>query len=89
MLWLTNTEIDDLCEGLQRKAERLIFLRGLGLNVKTKPNGEPLVMRSNLEAVLGGSPAAGRATVPSTAAQPDAAGLRAMFAKPKRAKAAA
>lgn len=55
-LWLTTSEIDDLCDGLRRNHDRLVFLKSLGLSVKEKPNGHPLLLRSNVEAVLGGVP---------------------------------
>jgi hypothetical protein len=50
--WLTEEEITDLCAGLKQPAAQARFLRQLGLTVKKKPNGRPLVMRSHCEQVL-------------------------------------
>ncbi len=51
--WLTNQEIADLCAPLKQYAAQVAYLKRLGLTVATKPNGAPLVMRSNMELVLG------------------------------------
>ena len=50
---LTHEEIADMCAGLQSKAAQCRFLSSLGLHVERKPNGEPLVARSEFERVLG------------------------------------
>ncbi|MBK7017563.1 MAG: DUF4224 domain-containing protein [Sulfuritalea sp.] len=50
--WLTKDEIDDLCQPLTQAAAQIRFLRSLGLTVKTKPNGTPLVIRSHFEQVM-------------------------------------
>lgn len=52
--WLSPVEVNDLCAPLTQKAAQCGFLRSLGLIVKRKPDGAPLVMRSNVESVLGG-----------------------------------
>lgn len=52
--WLSPGEVNDLCAPLTQKAAQCSFLLSLGLIVKRKPDGSPLVMRSNVEAVLGG-----------------------------------
>lgn len=54
--WLSVEEVDDLCAPLVQPHAKCRYLRSLGLTVKVKPNGQPLVMRSNMEAVLGGLP---------------------------------
>lgn len=74
--WLSDEEISDLCEGCKRNHERLRYLRGLGLIVKVKPNGAPLVLRSNVEAVLGGVPTK---MVQSQSAEPNRAALIALL----------
>ncbi|MDR2260222.1 MAG: DUF4224 domain-containing protein [Azoarcus sp.] len=51
--WLTDAEIDDLCEGLKQPAAQARYLRGLGLPVRKKPNGRPLVLRSDVLAMSG------------------------------------
>jgi hypothetical protein len=50
--WLSDEEIADLCAGLKQSAAQARFLRHLGLTVKEKPNGRPLVMRAHCEQVL-------------------------------------
>lgn len=82
--WLTPAEVDDLCAPLVQPAAQCRFLRELGLAVKVKPNGQPLVLRSNLETVLGGLPAPGKkrqADAPRPPAQPNAAGLRLVLSR--------
>lgn len=44
---LTDDEIDALCAGLRQNAAKVRFLRRLGLRVERKPNGRPLVRRSD------------------------------------------
>lgn len=51
--FLADAEVAALCDGLERPAAQLRYLRGLGLHVERKPNGRPLLMRSELERVLG------------------------------------
>lgn len=44
--WLTDAEVDDMCDGLTRNAAKLRFLQDeLKLPVRAKPNGRPLVPR--------------------------------------------
>ncbi len=52
--WLSDLEIDDMCDGLATNAARVRHLRRMGLTVTTKPNGRPLVMRAHAERVLSG-----------------------------------
>lgn len=48
--WLTDSEIDDLCGGLKQNASKRRFLvRALGIEVRCKANGAPLVLRSQIE----------------------------------------
>lgn len=51
--FLAEPELAALCEGLEQPAAQMRYLRGLGLHVARKPNGRPLLMRSELERVLG------------------------------------
>lgn len=51
--WLTPEEIAGVCTPLKQAAAQARFLQSLGLTVRTKPNGAPLVMRPHLEDVLG------------------------------------
>lgn len=50
--WLTQDEINDLCQPLKQASAQIRFMRGLGLTVKTKPNGAPLVMRNHFEQTM-------------------------------------
>jgi hypothetical protein len=50
--WLSQAEIDDLCQPLRQTAAQIRHLRRLGLVVRTKPNGAALVMRTHLEAIM-------------------------------------
>lgn len=51
--WFSPEEIKDLCAPLKQKAAQCAYLQSLGLIVKRKPDGSPLVLRSNAESVLG------------------------------------
>jgi hypothetical protein len=81
--WLTDEEIDDLCDGRRQNAARIRFLRSLGLTVRLKPNGKPIVERGHAQDVLAGLPVGKKkaAKVPEAARQPDAAGLVLAFAR--------
>lgn len=83
-LWLTQSEVNDLCEPLKQHAAQVRFISGLGVAVRTKPNGAPLVMRTQLEEVL--NPASKTRKPKKT--EPNFAGLRLAFSH-KRKNAAA
>lgn len=51
--WLTDEELADLCKPLTQPAAQIRFLESLGLTIKQKPNGTPLVLRSSVDEVLG------------------------------------
>lgn len=51
--FLTDDELSGLCDGLVAPAAQVRFLQRLGLLVQRKPNGRPLLLRSELERVLG------------------------------------
>jgi len=70
--WLTPHEIADLCHPLKQRAAQRTFLERLGLVVNAKPNGDPLVLRSNAESVLGAGSAGKNAGQPKTAPNRDA-----------------
>lgn len=63
--WLTDPEINDMCDGVEQDAARVRHLRRMGLTVTTKPNGRPLVMRAHAERVL-----SGLADLPAAANEP-------------------
>jgi hypothetical protein len=73
--YLTDSEVLSMCEPLKQPAALCRYLVGLGLKVVTKPNGRPLLLRSELDRVLG----AGRfgQSAASTHAAPNADALRA------------
>ncbi len=53
---LDDSEIDAICAGLTQNAAKVRYLRRMGLTVRQKPNGKPLVNRAHYDAVmLGGS----------------------------------
>jgi len=55
--FLSDAEVADLCAPLRRGAAQARYLRErLGVPVKLKPNGRPLVSRMLLERVLAGIP---------------------------------
>lgn len=78
-LWLTDSEIADLCDGLTQPAAQARYLReNFGLTVGIKPSGRPVVVRSHAEAVLSGHPEAPKGATSSPAAtktQPNRAAL--------------
>lgn len=79
--WLTDPETDDLCAPLTRNSAKVGYLRRLGLEVRIKPNGRPLVLRSNVEAVLGGHHQPGQRAGATSAPQPNVAGLVLAFGR--------
>lgn len=79
LLWLTNQEIDDLCAPLKQHHAQVSYLKRLGLTVARKPNGAPLVMRSNLEMVLGSVAAAKQ--VKQTTREPNKQALMLAFGR--------
>lgn len=56
---LTQAEIDDICHPLRQGAAQVRYLASLGLTVRVRPNGKPLVGRDHAAAVLGSPVAAG------------------------------
>lgn len=52
MPWLSQYEIDDLCAPLKQHAAQIRFIRKLGITVREKPNGSPLVMRAQFEETM-------------------------------------
>lgn len=49
---LTDAEVDAICAGLTQNAAKVRYLRRMGLTVRQKPNGKPLVNRAHFELVL-------------------------------------
>lgn len=50
--WLSQDEIDDLCKPLKQHAAQVRLISSLGIAVRMKPNGAPLVMRSHFEEAM-------------------------------------
>ncbi len=50
---LTDAEIDNICQGYTQNAAKVRFLRSMGLVVRQKPNGRPLVNRNHYDAMTG------------------------------------
>lgn len=46
---LTDEEVADICRPLRQHAARIRYLQGLGLPVERRPDGSPLVRRSDWE----------------------------------------
>ncbi|CAN7199506.1 DUF4224 domain-containing protein [Acidovorax sp. LjRoot118] len=64
--YLTDSEIDGICEPLRSVAAMCRHLKRMGLMVVAKPNGRPLVARSEFERVLGAARMETTAKTPST-----------------------
>lgn len=75
--WLTEAEINDLCTPLTQHAAQIRYIERLGIPVRKKPNGAPLVMRSQFEEILA---PANKSKAGKT--QPNRAGLQLAFRKP-------
>jgi hypothetical protein len=52
---LTDAEIDSICDGYVQGAAKIRFLQSMGLVVRRKPNGRPLVNRSHYDTLMGGN----------------------------------
>ena len=76
MPWLSDVEIAALCEPLEQAAAQIRWLTREGYHVSKKPNGKPLLMRTELERVSGAARmTAATGTAHNASRQPDAAAL--------------
>lgn len=50
---LTDSEVDAICAGLVQNHAKIRFLQRIGLTVRKKPNGRPLVNRAHYDSVMG------------------------------------
>lgn len=74
--YLTDAEVSAMCEPLRQPAAQCRYLKNnLKLMIATKPNGRPLVLRTELDRVLGASRFRSAATE-STLTGPNVAALR-------------
>lgn len=69
--FLTQKQVDEICEGLTQKAAKVRYLRGLGLHVTVKPNGDPHVARSEYERVFGAARVGGQKIKAAPGSEPD------------------
>ncbi|MEO8806409.1 MAG: hypothetical protein ABI433_10015 [Burkholderiaceae bacterium] len=74
--WLDDDEVAELCKPLIRPAARVKYLRQEGLHVTLKPNGHPIVMRSELERVFGAARLAPSGSAHDGGAEPNVTGLQ-------------
>jgi hypothetical protein len=80
--FLTDAEVAEMCAPLKMGAAQCRYLARLGLLVKKKPSGRPLVARSEVERVFGSDRLSTRAqNQPSTC--PNVVGLQ-QWVKGKR-----
>lgn len=49
---LTHAEVDEICVPLKQSLAKVRFLERLGLKVARRPDGSPLVSRSEFERVM-------------------------------------
>lgn len=55
--YLTDEEVDHICDGYVQNAAKTRFLTAIGLTVHTKPNGRPLVARKQFDSAVCSGPA--------------------------------
>ena len=55
--YLTDSEINEICDPLTQPHAQRRFLLNLGILVKKKPNGRPLVSRAEFERAMMNNPA--------------------------------
>jgi hypothetical protein len=84
--YLSDAEIDEICEPLTQPHAQIRYLRSIGVPVSRKPGGRPLVGRAAFDRVMAGSPpeAANDAQPPSAGPQPDHAALQQHFTKQRK-----
>lgn len=81
--YLTDAEIDEICAPLKIGAAKRKRLERMGMLVKTKPNGRPLVARAEFERVMTGSPVNAAAQANSGISGPNVLGLQDYFRRRK------
>lgn len=75
--YLTEAELAEICAPLVTPAAQRRYLERLGLIVKVKPNGRPLVARGEFERVLIGRQA--EQAIGGSASHPNRAALQQLF----------
>jgi len=84
--YLSDAEIDEICEPLTQPHAQIRYLRTLGVPVSRKPGGRPLVGRAAFDRVMAGAApeAANEAHAPNASVQPDHAALQQLFNKQRK-----
>ncbi|WP_454703412.1 DUF4224 domain-containing protein [Achromobacter pestifer] len=84
--YLSDAEINEICEPLTQPHAQIRYLRTLGVPVSRKPGGRPLVGRAAFDRVMAGAApeAANEAHAPNASAQPDHAALQQLFTKQRK-----
>lgn len=84
--YLSDAEIDEICEPLTQPHAQIRYLRTLGVPVSRKPGGRPLVGRAAFDRVMAGAApeAANEAHAPHASTQPDHAALQQLFNKQRK-----
>ena len=82
--YLTDAEINEICSPLKNGAAQIRFLERLGMVVKPKPSGRPLVARTEFDRVMTGSNAMTKGQSTSAASStPNVIGLQSFFKQRK------
>lgn len=79
--YLTDTEINEICAPLKIGAAQRKHLERMGMLVKLKPNGRPLVARAEFERVMTGGQAAVALQENPISNTPNVQGLHDLFLK--------
>jgi hypothetical protein len=81
---LTDAELLEIASPLKQPAAIVRWFRGEGFSLKTKPNGMPLITRSEFETTMGcRNKSAAAANVELSSEEPNVARLLARFEKRK------
>lgn len=80
--YLTDSEINQICEPLTNGAAQIRFFAKLGMVAKPKPSGRPLVARAEFERVMTGAKTE-QAAASNGLATPNIVGLQNLFQRRK------
>lgn len=82
--YLTEAEINEICSPLKNGAAQIRFLERLGMIVKPKPSGKPLLARAEFDRVMTGDRAAAPGSgANATSTSPNVVGLNSFFQQRK------
>lgn len=84
--YLSDAEIDEICEPLTQSHAQIRYLKRLGVPVGRKPGGRPLVGRAAFDRAMAGAAleAANEAHAPDASTQPDYAALQQLFTRHRK-----